>query len=281
MIPKLVLFSLATFCCSLACGQTSPTKLAFEVVSIKPRPSDSYMSALRSGRSPLRIDDAQAVFEAFSLKDLIAYAYHLPSDRISGPNWLSDARFDVVAKLPAGATKKQVPEMLQTMLAERFKLAVHHDQKVLPVYNLVIGKPPLKLKESVKDDSDPIACNGGALGQHTCHKVSMAQLADQLTLLARSVAQWPPESAPWAIDRPVIDRTGLQGVYDFTLDYGPDVGGSHGGRGGRSGAAEPPDPSMQMSVIDGIKQLGLKLEPGQHAFDIVVIDHVERVPTDN
>jgi uncharacterized protein (TIGR03435 family) len=89
----------------------------------------------------------------------------------------------------------------------------------------------------------------------------MEDLANQLTQFARTTA--------FGIDRPVIDMTGLKGVYDFNLDYGRE-----GGRGGGSEAAD-------LSIVDGLRQLGLKLEPARQAFDYLVIDHVDRAPTEN
>jgi len=276
MVGRFAGLGLAALWCGLACGQTGAAKLAFEVVSIKAGPPGSMMTLARSGRLHWKVDDAQADLGGVSLIELITSAYNVPDDQVSGPSWLAEARFDILAKLPEGATKSQVPEMLQAMLAERFKLAVHHDQKVMPVYALVVGKPPLKLKESAQDDSVPIPCNGGPGRGHTCHKVSMEELANQLTGIARMTNTAAPGMMSWGIDRPVIDMTGLKGVYDFTMDYG-----RLGGRGGRAGDVEPAGGPAELSILDAVKALGLRLEPRQHAFDIVVIDHVERVPAEN
>ncbi len=229
---------------------------------------------MQSGRVHSRIDDAHVDLGSMPLSVVIQVAYGLPADRISGPGWLADARFDILAKLPAGASKSEAPEMLQSMLAERFHLAVHHDRRVMPVYELKVGKPPLKLKESASDDSEPIPCNGGPPPQHhVCHKVNMEQLANQLTQFAAVQAGG---SMAFGIDRPVIDMTGLKGAYDFNLDYGRE-----GGRGSRGGNADPANELAEVSIIDGLKRLGLTLEPAKHAFDYLVIDHVDRAPTEN
>ncbi len=89
-----------------------------------------------------------------------------------------------------------------------------------------------------------------------------------------------PGVQEWGIDRPVVDMTGLKGVYDFTMDYGPGIPGG-GGRGGPGAAAPPPTDGTPRSVIEAVKDLGLKLEPTKHTFDNLVVDHVERVPTEN
>jgi uncharacterized protein (TIGR03435 family) len=258
--------------CGMSRSQTPAAKPAFEVVSIKPGSTEPFMALARSGKLHSNIDDAQVDLGCITLSSLIEMAYGVPDDRISGPDWMRQAPFDVLAKLPAGSSKKQVPEMLQTMLADRFKLTVRREQKVMPVYELVMGKPPLKLKESARDDSDPIFCNGGPVKGHTCHKVSMEDLARILTQVARMNGSMP---VSWGIDRPVVDLTGLKGIYDFTMNYG-----RLGGRGARGGNAVAGDPG-EITVMDGIRELGLKLEPGKHAFDFIVVEHVERVPTEN
>ena len=256
-----------------------PAPPAFEVVSIKPGSSAPLMSLIQSGRVHSRIDDARVDLGSIPLSVVIQMAYRLPDDRISGPGWLADARFDIMAKLPAGASKSKAPEMLQSMLAERFHLAVHHDRRLTPVYELVVGKGPLKLKESANDGSELIPCSGGPPpGHHVCHKVSMEQLADHLTRLAGTNSTLAPMggSASLVLDRPVIDMTGLKGVYDFLLDYG-----RAGGRGGRGGDADPANDVTEVSIVDGLRQLGFRLKPAKHAFDYLVIDHVDRVPTEN
>jgi uncharacterized protein (TIGR03435 family) len=127
------------------------------------------------------LDDAQFELASVDLANLVQMAYQLPPDQISGPGWLADERFAIAAKLPAGASRSQVFEMLQTMLAERFKMAVHREQKVRPVYTLVVGKGPLKLKQSAGGDPSQQGCNGGRGGRHNCQNVTMEDFAAFLT----------------------------------------------------------------------------------------------------
>jgi uncharacterized protein (TIGR03435 family) len=264
---------LAALWCGLVSGQTPPAKLAFEVVSVKPGPARNLMELMRSGRLQQSIDDAQVALGSISLLNLLEMAYDVPSSRISGPGWLNDTRFDVMAKLPAGASKSQVPEMLQSMLAERFHLAVHIDQKVMPVYGLEVGKATLKIQESANDDSAP-SCNGSLRTRMKCHKQSMEDLANLLN--PRGLV-----GQIGGLDRPVIDVTGIKGLYDFTLGFGlvPD--------GGRRGGAQPAgdlaaaDPTTEVTWAEAVKLLGFKLEPTKHTFDYLVIDHVDRTPTEN
>jgi uncharacterized protein (TIGR03435 family) len=146
--------------------------------------------------------------------------------------------------------------MLQTLLADRFKLAFHREQKVLAIYGLVIAKHGPNLPPSANGDGDE-GCTGGA-GRFTCRKITMADLAETLPLMA-----------PRYIDLPVVDLTGLKGAYDFRLTWTPVAAGT------------PPVDSA-VSIFDAVEdQLGLKLETRKHLISIIVIDHVERVPTEN
>lgn len=271
MKPTLV----AVFLCGLVAGQAPPAKLAFEVASIRPGLSGHITpDAIASGRIHIEMNDARADFGSISLSALIEMAYRTPWDRITGPGWMMDQRFDILAKLPEGAIKEQIPEMLQTLLEERFKVALHHDQKGVPVYALTVAKDSPNLRESPAGDSSDPGCNGGV--RKVCRKMSMQALADQLTRISQLNASVPVGDLTWGVDRPVVDMTGLTGVYDFDLEYGRARAG--GGRG--PGAAAGADAGGR-SVSDALKDLGLKLEPTKHTFDILVIDHLERVPTDN
>ncbi len=226
------------------------------------------MDLIQSGKMHSRIDDASLDMGSVPLSAVIQLAYGLPADRISGPSWLQEARFDILGKLPAGGSKSQVPEMLQSMFAERFHFAAHRDQKLMPVYELTVGKGPLKLKQSADDDSKPIPCNGSLLAHVICHKVTLEQLANMLGVGEE-------------LDRPVIDGTGMKGAYDFTMGLGLVADG--GRRGGRSETGRPdnlPDPT-EISWVEAVRRLGLRLEPAKRVLEFLVIDHVDQVPTEN
>jgi uncharacterized protein (TIGR03435 family) len=212
------------------------------------------------------MDDAQAALGSVSLRQLIAYAYRLPSEQVGDPGFLMETRFDIVAKLPAGATKSQIPQMLQCMLEERFKLAVHHREQVTRVYELRLSGSSLKIKESASDDSKQIPCSGGPPPQHhVCHKVSMDDLAHMFSATASYLAG----ASAFGADRPIVNATGLTGTYDFELDYGR-TGGRDGGETGEV-----------VSIFDGLRQIGLELVAAKRPFDYLVIDHIERTPSEN
>src|SRR5215471_2487187 len=142
-----------------ALAQT-PGGPAFEVASIKPAPPISQLAQqIQSGKLHvgMSIDGARVDFGFVSLADLIAQAYKIKPYQLTGPDWMRHERFDVLAKLPEGASKDQVPEMLQALLAERFRLAIHRDSKEQPVYALVVGKNGLKMKESPPEADAPVA----------------------------------------------------------------------------------------------------------------------------
>jgi uncharacterized protein (TIGR03435 family) len=137
-----------------AFGQGAAESPTFEVASVKPsEPQPSGMMRVRMSGGPGTPDPGQLTYTNVSLKNVLATAYEVNDYQISGPNWLDGQRFDIVAKIPQGATKEQFQQMLQNLLAERFKLKLHHETKELPMYALVVGKGGPKLKESVEEDA--------------------------------------------------------------------------------------------------------------------------------
>jgi uncharacterized protein (TIGR03435 family) len=137
-----------------ATAQPANPHLEFDVATVKPAaPLDLQRMAadIQAGKMPRlgpHIDASRAEFTYMSLKDLIVYAYTVKPYQIDGPSWLAEQRFDIEAKIPDGGTKDQAPAMMQSLLAERFKLAVHRDHEEHKVLALVVGKGGPKLKES-------------------------------------------------------------------------------------------------------------------------------------
>src|ERR1019366_2283199 len=134
---------------------------AFEVASIKPsEPITPAMFASGKLHAGMKVDGKRVDIGNFGLMQLICKAYDVKTYQVSGPSWLqaiglTGQRFDIVANLPEGATKEQVPQMLQGLLAERFKLAIHRESKDQAVYAMVIGKGGLKIKESEAPTAAP------------------------------------------------------------------------------------------------------------------------------
>ena len=211
----------------------------------------------QSGRNPGSTgrSGGQLVFENTSLRECIAIAYGISADRdyaISGPAWIGTERYDIVAKVAAETPKEQVRIMLQALLAERLHLQLHRESRELRVYRLTVARGGPKLK------AVPVGEGGFTWGAgHVSVKAeSMDDLADHL-------------SRPmFALGAPVMNATGLAGVFDFTLDWTPD--------------SAPPDAAPGPSLFTALEeQLGLKLEPSKSKVEVLVIDHVERIPTPN
>ena len=226
------------------CAQTP----AFEVVSIKANPAAGGVSSVRN--SPQRI-----TMENVTLQKVILGAYGIPDDRgyaLSGPNWLGTDRFDIQATYAAGTTAAQLRQMIQGMLAERFKLALQRETRQMPVLALVVGKNGPKLHPAEAGQGRTSA----GPGKLEASKITMQKLAD---LLGRLTGQQ------------VIDATELKGGFDFTLEWTPDE--TQPATGGDAGGA-----SLFAAVQE---QLGLKLEGRKAPVEILVVDHVEKVPVGN
>jgi len=222
------------------------------------------MELLRSGGIGMKIDGSRVAIRSWSFADLVGAAYRVRTDQISGPPWLGTQRFDIQAALPAGTTPDQVPEMLQTLLSERFHMVAQRSQKLMPVYALTVGKGRLQLRTSgpSADDPTPSGCSTGPASHRVCHRTTMEDLANLLTQLNRMYVAMPPGAMTWGIDLPTINQTGLPGAYDFTMDYGP-------------------DPENGGSVMVAVEKLGLKLEQQKHTYDFIVIEQLDKTPTEN
>jgi hypothetical protein len=122
----------------------------FEVASIRP----SQASGNQRVDIGLHLDGSQVRIVSLPLRDYIAMAYRLKLYQVTGPDWISSERFDLSAKLPAGSTSEQIPEMLRSLLKQRFQMQLRRDKKELPVYALIVGRPPLKLQQSAPDAVD-------------------------------------------------------------------------------------------------------------------------------
>lgn len=244
-------------------GQTVPGPPAFEVASIRPAPpitADSWRSV------GVRVDGARAEFVHVSLADLIARAYGVKPFQVSGPDWMKAALFDIVAKLPEGASPDQVPEMMQTLLAERFKLTLHRDNKEFPVYALIVGKDGPKLTAR-PTDSDPAVRNN-------VRPMTLDRYAQFVALAA---------------DRPVIDETQLKGEYMLPLEpisreVGQQIIARARAASAAAGDGAPPDAALDPSgagVFAIVQGFGLKLDPRKLSLPLLMIDHIDKVPTGN
>lgn len=238
---------------------------AFEIASIKPADPDRAMSISRSGN--------RLTFSNYSLEMLILWAYDIGSDRLLGrPSGLNSVRYDIVALAPVVAAPDgaSVPgrfnRLMRSLLSERFKLVVHSETRELPHYAMVVDKngPKVRMEELTGSASqNPFAMTSS--GHLTGTKVSADMLAKVLTD---------------QIGRAVEDQTALKGVFDFTLDWSPDT------NVGIEGVDGSPAPSAGLrngpSLFTALReQLGLRLDARKGQVEVVVIDHIETVPSQN
>jgi uncharacterized protein (TIGR03435 family) len=232
----------AVICLNGAHGQPAPSLLPeFEVASIKPHSSSEGSPNVSVARDPGRL-----TYTNMTVRGLIREAYGLKVYPLSrGPDPLSTDRYDVIAKVPPDSSKEQRMLMVQALLAEWFKLAVHRETKELPIYALVEGKSGPQFRE-VQDDGSAAEISSGGGHQIKAHHISMKLLAATLQ---------------GYIGDTVVDATGLAGLFDLNLDFNVD----------ESMSSEGP------TVFEAVqRQLGLKLVSGKGPVEVVVIDHVEK-----
>jgi uncharacterized protein (TIGR03435 family) len=233
---------------------------AFEVASVKLHPLLPGSFGFGPGNA-IRIAGNRITLDRNTLTGLVMTAYNVKDFQIFGmPEWTRNREqlYDIAAKTEgeAATTMELVRPMLQTLLADRFQLKLHSETKELPVYNLVIDKKGPKLKESVgARPPKPVTFSGLSIGLNLLDK----SMADLIAIIAGYV------------DRPVLDKTGLAGRYDFTLEFthsNPDL--------------VPRDsPDADRSIFTALQeQLGLKLAPAKEPTDFLVIDRAER-PSEN
>jgi uncharacterized protein (TIGR03435 family) len=295
-------------------GKLLPETLAeFDVADVKP-------SAPVPGQNTpigLRVQPGGRVnITGMPMRTLILQAYGITNDMLVGaPKWIDDARFDIIAKAPAEIPAGVLPPnanpsaqpprdmdavwaMVRALLADRFKLTTHMEERPATAYNLVAVKPRLKKADPASrtkfsegpgpDGKDPRAANPALSRLISFQNITMSQFAERLSSVGSGY-----------IRTPVLDKTGLEGGFDFTLNFSPPGLVNNGGRGGGTlflgnGNGQPiqinlgreggdgTEPNGALSIFDAIeKQLGLRLEETKRPGPALVIDRIEEKPTEN
>jgi uncharacterized protein (TIGR03435 family) len=232
--------------------------LAFEVASIKPTPPEFRGSRVFAPSSGNNLS-----IRGMSLRELIQLAYTLPSDLVSGgPGWVDSTRYDIEARAEGKASQQQRLEMLKTLLAERFKLTFHYDSKEAASYVLTAGKASPKLRERKPGDrGEPSGIRDTGSLHYVCRDTSMAWFTRYL------------EST--VLSRPVADKTGLTGTYDFDLSWKPDDSQFKGRfAGSKEAQSDLPD------LFTALRDVGLRLEAVKSLVQFLRIDHAEK-PAEN
>jgi uncharacterized protein (TIGR03435 family) len=253
-----------------AFGQATPAGPAFEVASVKPA---APVAGAGTWKQISSSDPSQVAYNNATLRSLLMRAYKVRDYQISGPDWLTDQRYDVAAKLPDNAPTGQAPLMLQVLLAERFKLTLHHEQKEMPAYALAVAKGGLKLK--------PV--NGPPGGMNFKFGGPLMGMGGKVTMegLAAVLADM--------VGTPIVNTTGIDGTFDIHLECSPDdrqtgmAGMKFTARDGGDAApgAGKSEASSAPSLFSAVQSLGLKLEPRKAPMEILVIDHAEKAPVEN
>lgn len=239
-------------------AQQPPTVLnhpEFAVATVKPSPPPQGDLIFINGLGTFR--NGKLTFTNASLSDLLKFAYNITSDsQLSGPDWIKskDVRFDVVALAPADTPREQLALMLQTLLADRLQLTLHHEQKKLRFLALVEGKGGSKLHVAKSQPAPDTTFN--IAGRIVRNQISMPQLTLLLSRFERQT---------------VMDMTGLKGFYEVKLEWTPDD------TRGREATDSPLGPSIYTAVQE---QLGLKLEARRGPLAVLVVDSAERVPAE-
>jgi uncharacterized protein (TIGR03435 family) len=261
--------------CAAALGQAGAqagdASVTFEVASVRPARSSGGDQSVMGG--PGTTSPGRVTFTNCSLETLLLLAYGVRrdrSDRLSGPAWLRTETFDIMAKVPEGATQDQLPLMLQNLLTERFKLALHRETKEVDGYALEVAKngPNAKLKDPAvaKSELDKDGFPKLAPGVHGAYSLKSDRSAARVVAIQLPMAEIAKlfRQAAGGVD--VADKTGLTGVYNVTLYFS------------QGGTIEDPAGNFKATLQ---KELGLRLEKTRVPTDVLIVDHIEKVPTEN
>jgi uncharacterized protein (TIGR03435 family) len=293
-------FALAAFLLTARALSAQP---AFEVASIKP--SLSPREAIAAGKNTgARIEGSRVDIGLASLTALIKTAYQVETWQISGPDWMATERFDIAAKMPEGATKEQFPAMLRTLLADRFHLVVRRETREQTVYALVVDKDGPKLTVAPPDAGTsghpfPNGRDGRipVIMESTISDGYRTYSRYQGSLLYEAEKITTPELALMLmsyVDEPVIDSTGLTGAYQVAMKVpgmpqrpGRPAAKDGIGRGGAPAAADSATPTAEaaepsgVSIFKELQKLGLRLEKRKAPVEHLVVEHLEKAPTEN
>jgi uncharacterized protein (TIGR03435 family) len=286
---------LALILCVAASGQTTD-RPEFEVASIRPSATPGMGGQVNVG---LHIDGALVRCNYFSLKEYIGMAYNLKMHQVVGPDWLASERFDIAAKIPQGSPRDQVAPMLRALLTDRFHMQMHRDQKEFPVYALTVAKGGLKIKElpdnsaaaaeEVGREGVNVSATGGRGGVSAKLPGGASfKFADNHVEFKKTTMASFTDVLARFMDRPVVDMTDLKGTYDFAFDLSPEDFRSMQIQSAiTAGVTLPPEVrrfaenASNDSLHTALAALGLKLEARKAPIEVLVVDRMEKSPTEN
>lgn len=265
----------------------------FEVASVKPWSGGGPVIRGPGVYATVSITDRRVAILGAPLKQIIQIAFNVRPYQITGPEWMATTRLEVQATIPESVDKKRVPEMLQALLAERFGLVAHRAASLQPVYGLVVSKGGIKFATAkvatdesganIKVLGDGQGVTGGVSnrGDFGPFTLSMSDGMMHFEFTQITLNDFAKFLSQGQVGLPVVDMTGLNGNYDIKL--GVSVGDVGAAAGIRTSADDPavPTAAAGSSFFSGLEKLGLRLESTKAPIELVVVDHVERVPTSN
>jgi len=328
----------------MAASALAQAPKTFEVATVKISPPldvAKLQAQVQAGQMPkfgAHFDGRRAEYNYMTMQQLLIYAYKLKNYNIVGPDWLKTEHYDIVARLPEGTTSDDAPEMLKALLADRFKLTAHLEDKDQAVYALVVGKDGPKLKDSPEQppvdlsaplkageqkqdlpDGPAIISGNPAQGQANINMGERGVFLEKIDMQAQAIdISGKGVTIPGFVDmlnqvmqiggpdaKQVVDRTNLKGHYEVALELnladiiaamrrsGVDIPNGGGGGGGPMGGPAAPaagggiadaaDPGggSNSTVTSSVEKLGLKLESSRAPVQQLIVDHVDKVPTEN
>jgi len=295
-LPKISL-GIAIVVCATAFGQS------FDAASIRPAQAPNSGKGVKPGAVHIGCNGGpgtndpgffQCTFANLSM--LVVQAYDLQYYQLTAPSWMTGEFFDISATVPKGATREQFRVMLQTLLAERFKMTVHREQKEMQVSSLVVAKGGPKFKESIEKLLDPNPPDAVPSASPAFDKDGFApmktvgpQPKGRLEIGKSGKGRFRGEGESMqdlaqrlgdVLRMPVIDATGLHGQFDYTLVF--DLASAMGMGGSSMPAASDADRDTGMPIESALQsQLGLRLLSKKGPVEFLVVDHAEKVPTEN
>jgi len=272
-----LLFFGASAVVSFSQTPSSSPRPEFEVVSVKPTPSGS-------GRTLLQAIQGELVMTNISLRRLVLIAYGIQDYQLLGdPTWTGSEHYDIQAKADSNPSVQQLEgPMLQVLLENRFQLAIHHETRQLPVYQLTVGKGGPKLQTSKDGSCTPYSVNSPPLSTPSGPPITFCGLRltvdgsnrtlDGKGITMAALAANLSRTYNSTLGRNIVDMTGLSEAFDIHLTWAiePQIDP------GSIGNASPPDLNVASIFTALPEQLGLKLESAKAPVDVVVIDHIER-----
>jgi len=232
---------------------------SFEIASVKHCSEQDRFQSLRA-------DAGRISFSAYNMRLIIMMAYGIQPAQIKGPDWIDGETYSITAKLPDGATKEQIPDMLKSLLVDRFHLQGHWDEQEELGYELLRSKGPSRFANSRPEDTPRTSFSGQRIELKKSNFAALSRLLSSVY-----------------IGKPVVDKTGIDGNINILLQAPEDDSEPFIMAGQRPAIADgaAPDPEPSRSLFAAIRRAGLELKPAKVATRVFVVDSIDKNPTPN